>query len=141
MSDRPLASRRRFLAAAAIGCAGAAALFAAPLPLASRLARAAWIERRLATALRALVGADAAAASLLAPPGFSSARAAEHLLGASSLYATLRRLTSPEALRERLDAGARHDFGDGRTLACGGWILSETEVAAAVLVARPAAPA
>jgi len=138
LSARP-ASRRRFLALAARGAAAGAALLAAPLALA-RPKGAEWLERRLARALRSLVGDDAVvAAAALARPGYSRRRAVEHLLGPDPSPKLLRLFASSASLRAHLAEASRRDFREGRSLVSGSWILSETEVAVAVLLAPAAA--
>jgi hypothetical protein len=113
-----------------------AALFTAPLSLCRRVpGHAEWIDRKLESALRALVGAEAAAAARLASPDWTRSRAALHLFDGASQLQILSLLSRPSALRAHLDERQRRDFQGGRTMVREGWILSETEIAVAVLVA------
>jgi hypothetical protein len=125
--------RRAFVAAAALA---AVAFLAAPLTLCRRVpGHAEWIDRKLEVALRALVGADVAAAAMLASPDWTRSRAALHLVGGASQLQILSLFSRPSALRAHLADLQRRDFQEGRTMVRKGWVLSETEIAVAVLLA------
>ncbi len=91
----------------------------------------------LAQALRTAYGDPRDAATIAGRSRWTRARALR-LLEQGGLEAGEPLPLDPEALRGRLDERVRRDFATERTERVNGWLLSQTEIAIAVLVAGSA---
>jgi hypothetical protein len=94
-------------------------------------------ERLLVQALRAAYGDPRDAAVIAGRSRWTRERALQLVEQGGPAAGGLLPL-DPEALRRRLDARIRRDFAADRTERVDGWLLSQTEVAIAVLVADSA---
>jgi len=125
--------RRSFLIASFIG-AGLLALAFLPLRFIRSIpGQDTWADARLSLALRELVPPS------VEPPdtrglGWSREYARERLVGDLSYLGLVATLRDPQALRAALAERERDDFREDRVRALGGWLLSETELAVAVLL-------
>jgi hypothetical protein len=127
--------RRAFLVGLAATIGGLAALGVAPSSVWSWLPfHRRWLDRRLTAALRrAVPGSDAGLADA-AGRDWARSDALDRLVGDVSPLALELALADDASLRTWLGERERKDFRAGRTREWDGWILSETEVAVAVLL-------